>query len=260
MALTRFCPLFSGSSGNCTYVGTGAVGGAHVIGVLVDAGVSARRIVQALRDRGIDINDISAILVTHEHSDHIKGLLMLQKYFRLPVYATEGTCRELRRMGIRCETPPPEVAGMGVTPFATPHDARESCGFLLRCGERTVAIATDLGHVTDTVRGALRGADLVMLESNHDVDMLTCGAYPYYLKARISSEVGHLSNAVCAGELYRLAMSGTTRFVLGHLSRENNRPQLALETARAGMGGLKENKDYILAVATPDATWEVLRF
>lgn len=254
--MARFCPLFSGSSGNCLYVGGGDGG------LLVDAGVSARRIERALWAREIDPGSIRAVLVTHEHVDHVTGLRVLCKRLRIPVYASVGTCEALRaNNALEAETlclPITEDQQIGeftVVPFATSHDSRESYGYRITLpDDRAVGIATDLGVMTQTVRDHLRGCDLIHIESNHDVRMLENGPYPYPLKRRILSDRGHLSNVACARELPSLVRDGTTRIFLGHLSRENNLPDLAYATAQAELNacGLKENIDYVLRVAPPE--------
>lgn len=253
--MARFCPLFSGSSGNCLYVGNADSG------ILIDAGVSARRIETALTQRGIALSSVRAILVTHEHNDHTAGVRVLQKRHHLPVYASRGTLEGMLKYDAvhdvqLCHTLDDlALSDVGVTAFATSHDCRESNGFriALRDG-RTVGVATDLGVVTDAVRDGLCGCDLVYVESNHDVRMLQNGPYPYVLKRRILSDCGHLSNEACAAELPLLLQNGTTRLVLGHLSRENNLPALAHATAFASLQamGAVENRDFTLQVAPPE--------
>ena len=261
--MARFCPLFSGSSGNCTYIGS-ADGG-----VLVDTGVSARRIECALREREIDPAAIRAVFITHEHSDHIAGLRVLVNRYGYKVYASAGTLDALVEMQALGENAEFEVitddgveaAGMYVLPFHTSHDSRESLGFRLHTADgRTMAVATDTGCMTDSLRGALVGCDLVLLESNHDIRMLENGPYPYYLKRRILGARGHLSNECCAAELPFLAQNGTTRFFLGHLSKENNFPDLAYNTALAALqqAGLREGKDFLLSVAPRGADAPVM--
>lgn len=252
--MARFCPLFSGSSGNCTYIGSAAGG------VLVDVGVSARRIECALREREIDPRSIQAVFITHEHSDHIAGLRILAKRYGYKVYASAGTLDALVEAQVLGEGDAfeaitddgVEAAGMYVLPFHTSHDSRESLGFRLHTADgRALAVATDTGHMTDEIRGALIGCDLVLLESNHDVRMLENGPYPYYLKRRILGDKGHLSNECCAAELPFLAQQGTTRFILGHLSDVNNFPDLAYSASKAALqqAGLLEGRDYLLSVA-----------
>lgn len=256
--MARFCPLFSGSSGNCTYIGTPAGG------ILIDAGVSAKRIETALRDRDIDPHSIRSVFITHEHSDHISGLRVLVKRYGYHVYASAGTLDAMAEMrslepAARCTVMPEqgvEAAGMYVAAFHTSHDSRESLGYRVRTGDdRSLAVATDMGCMTDEVRQALLGCDLVEIESNHDIRMLENGPYPYYLKRRILADTGHLSNESCASELLRLAQSGVTRFFLAHLSKENNLPQIAYVTAQQALcgAGLREQVDFILRVAPRNA-------
>lgn len=263
--MARYCPLFSGSSGNCTYVGT-ANGG-----VLVDAGVSAKRIETALREREIDPASVRAVLVTHEHRDHVAGLRVLLKRFHYPVYASRGTWQSLLEDGIlgegdlgaMLEPGECEIADMRVKAFHTSHDCAESMGFCFQTpDDRRIAVATDMGMMTEEVREALTGCDLIHLESNHVVRMLECGPYPYPLKRRILSEKGHLSNEDCAQELQGFARKGTSRFVLAHLSRENNTPELAYLTARTALcgDGLREGTDFLLKVASPQGGCEMVVF
>lgn len=256
--MARICPLFSGSSGNCIYVGSGNGG------ILVDAGVSARRIQQSLLAHDIDPAGISAIFITHEHSDHVAGLRVFAGRLGIRVYASTGTLRALEDMSIVSGQisafdigAGAEEAGMRVTAFNTSHDSAQSVGYRIHTPDsRTIAVATDLGEVTEHVRRNMMGADLVVLESNHDVRMLQNGQYPYFLKRRILSATGHLSNEACATELEALAYSGTTRFILGHLSRDNNHPDLAYQTAASALEcvGLTEGSDYVLSVASPADT------
>ncbi len=263
--MARYCPLFSGSSGNCTYIGTGSGG------ILIDAGVSAKRIETALRERQIEPSSIHAIFVTHEHDDHIRGLRVFAKRYGCAVYATRGTLEALFQQdqvdpGTACHAlngTGVEAAGMWVTSFGTPHDSRESCGYVIHMpDERKIAVVTDIGHVTDTIRQAILGCDLVHLESNHDIDMLRNGRYPLFLKQRILAKTGHLSNIDCATQLCWLVQNGTTRFVLSHLSKENNTPALAFRTATAALDrlSLKNGVDYLLQVAAPAATCGVMVF
>ena len=257
--MARFCTLYSGRSGNCTYVGGGRGG------LLVDAGVSCKAILDGLAQVGAETSAIAGILITHEHVDHIRGLKVLLKKLKVPVYSAAATLDYLVRGGwlppgaqLTELSSPMEIGGMEVVPFETSHDGAAPQGYRLTTGDgRRIGVATDLGQVTDGVDRALSGCDLVLLESNYDPGMLACGPYPYYLKKRISSQLGHLSNDDCAAQLVRLVESGTTRLVLAHLSQENNLPQLAFETARSELlaAGCRQGEDYLLQVAsrkTPD--------
>ena len=257
--MARFCPLFSGSSGNSYYIGSAESG------VLIDAGRTARQIDAMLERCGISVSAIRAVFVTHEHTDHVKGLRVFASRHHLPVYSSAGTLEELELLD--CLSPKytadeigeagMECAGMFIRPFHTSHDSAESVGFRIETHDgRTLAISTDLGCLSDEVRRELSGADMVVLESNHDVGMLQSGPYPYPLKRRILSKTGHLSNTDCAGELCGFAASGTTRFVLAHLSAENNTPELAYQTSLCSLtlSGLKQGKDFELYVARRENT------
>ncbi len=227
--------------------------------ILIDAGRSAKKIRERLAQEAIDPADIAGIFITHEHSDHIAGLRVLASSLKVPVYATEGTAEYLTQYGhaqnVDLRLMPPgtvDMGDMGVTGFATSHDAAQSCGFRVECADgRRISLATDTGVITQDIHSALEGSDLVYLESNHDVTMLYAGSYPYPLKKRIASDRGHLSNEACSAELPVLARAGTTRFVLGHLSAENNMPVLARQSAvqELGKNGIREGTDYLLAVA-----------
>lgn len=255
--MARFCPLFSSSSGNCIYIGTSNGG------ILIDVGVSAKRTVNALEQIGVSPEDISAIFITHEHSDHINGLKVFAGKYSMDVWASGGTLSALSEAGILNEkinihelsSGGAEAAGMFVRPFHTSHDSAESVGYtIVTPDDKRIAVATDLGIVTPEVMNAIYGSDLVMLESNHDIGMLKSGPYPYYLKQRILSSRGHLSNESCAETALKLLDGGTTRFVLGHLSRHNNVPQLAYETTNSlfTMHGAVNGSDFLLNVANDD--------
>lgn len=254
--MARFCPLFSSSSGNAMYIGC-ADGG-----LLIDAGMSAKQLEIALHNIGVSPEHIRTIFVTHEHNDHVKGLRVFASRYGTRVMATEGTLTALDEFGhltdkFTAEVLPEngtETATMLVKSFKTSHDCRETCGYTVTLTDgRKIGVATDLGVMTGEVQNALTGCDLVLLESNHDVGMLENGPYPYYLKRRILSDRGHLSNLVCAETVKTLVENGTTRLFLGHLSRENNLPALAYQTSLAALSeiGAKENADFILKVAAP---------
>lgn len=228
----------SGSSGNCLLLSSGDTN------ILIDAGISMRRVVSALAQTGHTMEDIGGVLITHEHSDHISGLKMLVRHYGVPVYAPRTVANRLCGMLPEIEDclrvitvgEPFPLGNVNISAFHTPHDTDESVGYRIE-GGGIFALATDMGHVTDEVEQALSGADTVLIESNHDEEMLRYGPYPVYLKRRILSDRGHLSNACCALLARRLAEMGTGRIILGHLSRENNRPERALATAKAALEG-----------------------
>ena len=234
MQITVFA---SGSSGNCLLVSSGDSN------LLIDAGISMRRISAGLTQAGISWQDIGGVLITHEHSDHICGLKTMIRQRSVPIYAPRTVANRLYGMLPGIEnclrfTPVGEsfpLAGFQVRAFHTPHDTDESVGYRVEA-DGVFALATDMGHVTDEVFEGLRGADTALIEANHDPEMLRMGPYPAYLKLRILSERGHLSNPDCAELARRLCETGTRRIVLGHLSKENNRPALALDTVRSYMG------------------------
>lgn len=213
--------------------------------ILIDAGISMRRMEDALRQTGLTMRDIGGVLITHEHSDHIMGLKTLAKHCAAPLYAPRYVASGLRRAipetegCLRIIEPGLDfyIGAMKIRAFHTPHDTDESVGYRVECGG-VFAIATDMGHVTSEVEENLMGADAVLVESNHDVDMLSYGPYPVYLKRRILSDRGHLSNDCCAQLVRRLGEGGVKRVVLGHLSRENNTPEKALLASAQALGSL----------------------
>ena len=252
--MARFSSLFSSSSGNCSYIGS-ANGG-----ILIDAGVSAKQINLKLDCIGVNPVDIGAIFVTHEHSDHVRGLRVFASKHKIPVYATQGTVDALISSGVAngsfeinpvdCEGI--EVNGQFIVPFSTSHDSAQSCGFVVSTtDDRKIAVATDTGYVTEETKAAVKGCDLILAESNHDIGMVRNGIYPYMLKRRILSDVGHLSNIDCSNFVTDLVKNGTTRIVLGHLSKENNIPELAFQTSKSALdcAGAVQFRDYILSVA-----------
>jgi phosphoribosyl 1,2-cyclic phosphodiesterase len=225
--------LASGSSGNAAWVSSGSTA------VLIDAGVSGRRISQAAEGLGLDTTQLSAVLVTHEHSDHVSGLGPVTRKFDVPACATAGTHAAIdRRLG-KCPGRTVveagtdfEIGDLLVSPFAISHDCAEPVGYSVSDGRTVVAVATDLGVVSHPVRHRIGRADCVVLEFNHDEKMLLDGGYPWFLKQRIMSNEGHLSNEAAARELVLLADGPISTLVLAHISRENNTPDLALATAR----------------------------
>ena len=246
--------LASGSSGNCTLVSDGHT---HL---LIDAGISARRITNALKALDIDPKELAGVLVTHEHSDHISGLATLTKQLSFPLYASSGTalalCAKLTALDenrVHSFTPGAsfEIGALAVETFPTPHDAAQSTGYALSCGGRKAAIVTDLGHVTPEVEEGIKGAHLLVAETNHDPEWLRSGSYPYFLKERILGSEGHLSNQDGARLICSAAAQGAKTVVLAHLSKDNNTPQRAYDTVAMALmrQGAELERDVVLAVA-----------
>lgn len=254
--LARFCPLFSGSEGNSTYISS------DTTAVLVDAGVSYKSLKSAVSACGGDMEKIKGVLITHEHSDHIKGLNTLIKATGIPVFASAKTLEALSRLNaipkdaktVEIRSEDFGIGSITVRRFPTMHDCEGSSGYVFgfKSGV-SAAVCTDLGVVTEEVRKALSGCKAVMIEANHNIEMLRSGPYPVQLKMRILSDKGHLSNNACAAELPRLLKCGASRFILGHISRKNNTPFLALSSARAALADInaEENSDYTLCAAAP---------
>lgn len=233
----RLCSIASGSSGNCIYVGTEAT---HL---LVDAGISGKRVEMGLGALNLCGRDIDGILVTHEHSDHIQGLGVLCRRYRIPVYATERTIVEIKACRSLGEIPEElfcpvmadeafTVKDLTVNPMHISHDAADPVAYRLSYGKKRAAVCTDLGVYNEYTVECLKGMDVLLLEANHDVNMLQVGSYPYYLKQRILGKRGHLSNESSGQLLSRVLHDGLKKVVLGHLSQENNLPELAYETVR----------------------------
>lgn len=255
--MSKICPLYSSSSGNSTYIGT------KNGGILVDAGASFKGIKEKLLALDTTPDEILAIAITHEHTDHINGLKTFLKNSDATLLASKDTldalikkeCIPTKTKIITIDNKSIDICGIKINRFATSHDCEGSSGYTLTLPDnKKVAICTDLGVMTDTVRQAIMGSDLVLLESNHDIEMLKKGPYPPHLKVRILSDKGHLSNNICAAELKTLLQNGTKRFILGHLSQHNNTPLLAKSCATASLMdlGAKIDKDYLLYVATPN--------
>lgn len=233
----RFGTIASGSSGNCIYIGTDS----HHI--LIDDGIAGRRVAGGLAGFGLAPEDIEGILITHEHSDHVKGLGVLSRRYRIPVYGTEATLACIQKdtslgkfpEGIFRPVAHDEdfiIGDMTIHPFSVPHDAADPVAYRVTSGEKSAAVVTDLGEYDERIIGELQDLDAVMVEANYDVRMLQTGPYPYPLKQRIQSEVGHMSNESAGQLLTRILGDRTSYVFLGHLSKMNNYPALALEAVK----------------------------
>ncbi len=252
--------LISGSSGNCTLITDGRTN------LLLDCGTSGKRAFLALAALGVTPDMIDALLVTHEHSDHTKGIGVIARKLKIPVYATAGTHLNMDIGEIKDEqriavTPDSqfEIGSIAVCPFSIPHDAADPCGYCFENNETRVGVATDIGHMSDELLSKISGCKSIILESNHDVDMLRYGEYPYPLKQRILSDIGHLSNEMASYAALELVKSGTEHIMLGHLSDKNNLPEIAMmETFnRLSDNGVDVGKDVTLQVAN---RFEITRF
>ncbi len=251
--MAKAVPLFSGSKGNSYYIGS------TTEGVLIDAGMSCKQLENAMEANGLKMSSVGAVFITHEHTDHCSALKVLAKRYGFDVYASAGTLSQLEQKGrLAPETSTyiieneVAVGNMRIQRINTPHDAAESCCYRVTASDgKSALIATDMGVMLPEVRQAAKASDFVVIESNHDVDMLKNGIYPYPLKLRILSDRGHLSNAACATELAELVNCGTLRLMLGHLSEQNNTPQLALSTSVSALesAGMKLNTDFTLDIA-----------
>lgn len=262
----EFCSIASGSSGNCIYAGSD-----HAA-VLVDAGISGKRVTEGLKQIGHDLSDLSAILITHEHSDHIQGLGVLARKCHVPIYATAATIRQIKRYAaigkideeLFHEVRADEaftVDDLEVEAFHISHDAADPVAYRIASGGKSVAVATDMGCFTDYTVDHLKGLDAVLIEANHDVNMLQVGSYPYPLKMRILGEKGHLSNETCGALLGQILHDDMQAVFLGHLSKENNYEALAYATVcaevTAGDNPYKA-KDFRIQVAARDHASELV--
>jgi len=262
----RLVSIASGSSGNCIYAGTEST---HI---LIDAGISNKRIEQGLNDIGVKGSELDGVFITHEHSDHVKGLGVLARKHKVPIYATKETLEEIGEMKYLGEYPKElfrpvlpdaeiRVGDMQVRPFTIDHDAANPVAYRIRSGRKSVAVATDMGHFDQYIIEHLQGLDALLLESNHDVRMLETGPYPYYLKKRILSDHGHLSNDNAGRLLNYILHDNMKHILLGHLSKENNYEELAYETVKVeidqGDHGY-HSRDFHIAVARRDEMSEII--
>lgn len=262
MALT-IAPLFSSSAGNCTYIEAGNTA------VLVDAGVAGNQVEQALNSLGKKAGNLKAIIISHEHSDHIKGAGVLSRKYDIPIFANTATWEQMRRKvgeiavkNVRLADGEFFVGDLCMSPFAIHHDSADAVGYCIYSGAKKIAIMTDTGKVTEKMIAEIAGAQVVLLESNHDINMLKSGKYPAHLKKRILSNHGHLSNEDSAAVAFRLCQSGTKGLLLAHLSRENNYPELAYKVVATHLtaNGITIGADIALATTkkfSPTGIYEV---
>ena len=256
--MLRAATLASGSAGNCAVVSDGRV---HI---LIDAGISTRRISQGLKALGVELRHISGVLITHEHTDHVAALPVLCRQMNAPLYTAEGTASELcgrwdglvERFRVFAPGQRFAVDGLEVGTFATSHDCACPVGFFVTDGSRKLALCTDTGVITPEAREGVRGAHTLIGEFNYDPEMLRTGPYPLHLKERIRGDRGHLSNEMGGQLAAWAAEQGTRRVVLAHLSQENNLPRLALEAAGRALGelGLGERDVELAAAPRSEAT------
>lgn len=262
----RLVSIASGSSGNCIYVGSDHT---HI---LVDAGISNKRIEQGLNEIGLQGSELHGIVITHEHSDHTKGLGVLARKHGVPIYGTRETLEEISDIKYLGEYPKellvpilPEVqfriGDLEVNPFSINHDAANPVAYRIQWGKKSVAVATDMGHFDQYIIDHLQGLDALLIEANHDVNMLETGPYPYYLKRRILGDQGHLSNENAGRLLNSILHDNLKRVLLGHLSKENNYEELAYETVKLEIDQSDSRyhaADFSIAVAKRDMISEII--
>ena len=259
MKNVKIYTLYSGSSGNSTFIRVGDTA------ILIDAGRNAKALRTSLAEIGEDIANINAIFITHEHSDHISALDVVAKKNDIPIYITRQSAEKFRadspvreRMLERDILFSEEIGELRVTSFQTSHDSLMSVGYKIEFGDddgiHYIGFVTDTGYVSQNIRSALIGCEAVILECNHDVDMLMRGPYPYDLKRRVASNRGHLSNDACAELALDLVQNGTRAIMLAHLSRENNEPTIAFDTVSNAISGFDVN----LFVAEPFSPTELV--
>ncbi len=262
--MVTFCSLFSGSSGNALYFAS------NNTKVLIDCGVSGKRIAASLENIGVNAEEIDAILVTHEHGDHIQAVGVMSRRYNIPIYANTGTWAGMEKSigkikleNIRYFDTYKDfcINDIGILPFSIPHDAIDPVGYSFYTENRKVSIATDMGHINSKLISNMEGSQLILLESNHDEEMLKCGSYPYYLKQRILGEKGHLSNEMAAEFASYMVDKGTNTFVLGHLSKENNFPELAYRTVYNTLTdkNIVVGEDILLDVAARESASKVYK-
>ncbi len=253
----RLLSIASGSSGNCVYVGD------RETHLLVDAGISGKRIEAGLNQNGLKTSDVKGILITHEHSDHISGLGVLARRYGIPIYATKETIKEIKRVKSLGAIDPDlfipilpdkdfQIETVTIHPFSISHDAANPVAYRVSNQKEHVAVATDMGTYNEYIIKNLSGLHALLLEANHDVNMLETGSYPYLLKRRILSDKGHLSNELSGKLLTEIFHNGLKHIFLGHLSKENNFAELAYETVKLEIASKYKGNEVPIQVARRD--------
>ena len=251
----KFCPLYSGSSGNSIFIKSDRAK------ILIDAGLPGKKIDEALSNIDETANGLNGIFVTHEHSDHIKGIGVISRKYDVPIYANKKTWEAMassigkikeHNIKIMDRRSIVNIEDLAIKSFAIPHDAVCPVGYTIVNDNKIVSVATDFGTYTEEIHNNIKDSKVILLESNHDVNMLKMGPYPYVLKRRILSEIGHLSNEACGEAIINVLKSGLGKKIfLGHLSRTNNNPDLAYQTVLDVLkaNGVKEGEDVFLTLA-----------
>ena len=261
--MLEFCSLYSGSSGNCLFVSTKSTK------ILVDCGVSGKKICDGLNSIDNSIENIDAILITHEHSDHVQSLGMISKKYNIPVYANIETWQAMPKQkekidekNINYFTNDEDfiLNDLTIHPFSTPHDAANPCGFTIHDGKKKLSIATDLGHMDNFIIDNLEQSSFILLESNYDPEILKVSRYPFNLKRRIAGPSGHLSNETAGKTISVLMKKGLKEVMLGHLSKENNFPELAYQTvAEELMNNNSDINEIKLSVASRNEPGKLIK-
>ena len=262
--MLNFCSLYSGSTGNSLFIES------ENTKVLIDCGVSSKKIENALSHINVQPSSIDAVLVTHEHSDHVQGLGTFSKKFNVPVFANQET---IDNMPTQIDKIASEnikkfkvynkfcIGDLEINPFSIPHDAANPCGFSITKDNNKISIATDIGHMTKKIIEYLEGSEFVLLESNYDPNILKCSSYPFSLKNRILGPTGHLPNELAGKTISYLLKTGLKSAMLGHLSKENNFPELAYKSVVEELINNSYNESSIsLSVASRTAPSKVLSF
>ncbi len=258
----NFCSLYSGSSGNSLFIET------KNTKLLVDAGVSSKKIETALNDINVDPKSLDGILITHEHTDHVQGLGTLSKKFDLPVFVNQETLDAMPKQRDKISdkniktfkvSDKFEIGDLKIKPFSIPHDAANPCGFNIWKDNKKISIATDIGHMTNPILKSLEESLFIMLEANYDPEILRCSSYPFTLKSRIAGPIGHLPNEMAGKTISHLLKYGLKNAMLGHLSKESNFPELAYQTVVDELISNNYNENTInLSVASRDTHSKVI--